>query len=431
MGQASRQEEYDFEVMYTGQQNLASEGQFRQLSDRELLYQSEGREEHQRSSRYGESSGSRQRTDIQESGSRQRNPYLVNYAEQNRRSQTASRTSRKEIDLIWGEEIELPIVPARSKKRLEERTIETTARQGEVRRHKEERTQRPDRQQVKEHGMSKQIRPQKARQMQEQHRRDAVLRTAPPKTIKKPPTRTIVRNSKQQRRRAELIRKRLILGAVEGVILLCLCVLLYVTFHKPKEEVTSPDINQQETIVTPQVKNEKVQGFSKEVFDTHPEWTEDFLTISEYSRPGDPLPEVKNIFVHYTANPNTSAAQNRSYFEQLKDTHERGASAHFIIGYDGEILQCVPLDEIAYAVQTRNEDSISIECCFKNKDGSFTQETYDSLIKLLAWLTEAYGLDSEDILRHYDCGGKKCPIYYTENEDAWERLKADVRDYKA
>lgn len=431
MGQASRQEEYDFEVMYTGQQNLASEGQFRQLSDRELLYQSEGRGEHQRSSRYGEPSGSRQRTDIQESGSRQRNPYLVNYAEQNRRSQTARRTSRKEIDLIWGEEIELPINPARSKKRLEERTIETTARQGEVRRHKEERTQRPDRQQAKEHGMSKQIRPQEAKRMQEQRRRETVLRTAPPKTIKKPPTRTIVRNSKQQRRRAELIRKRLILGAVEGVILLCLCVLLYVTFHKPKEEVTSPDINQQETIVTPQVKNEKVQGFSKEVFDTHPEWTEDFLTISEYSRPGDPLPEVKNIFVHYTANPNTSAAQNRSYFEQLKDTHERGASAHFIIGYDGEILQCVPLDEIAYAVQTRNEDSISIECCFKNKDGSFTQETYDSLIKLLAWLTEAYGLDSEDILRHYDCGGKKCPIYYTENEDAWERLKADVRDYKA
>lgn len=471
MGQASRQEEYDFEVMYTGQQNLASEGQFRQLSDRELLYQSEGRGEHQRSSRYGEPSGSRQRTDIQESGSRQRNPYLVNYAEQNRRSQTASRTSRKEIDLIWGEEIELPIIPARSKKRLEEREIETSARQGEVRRHKEERIQRPDRKQAKDHSMSKQLRPQEAKRMHEQRRREAVqegprregtqrvtnqsaskrrrvsgavqnyqgmanssegvLRTAPPKTIKKPPTRTVVRNSKQQRRRAELIRKRLILGAVEGVILLCLCVLLYVTFHKPKEEVTSPDINQQETIVTPQVKNEKVQGFSKEVFDTHPEWTEDFLTISEYSRPGEPLPEVKNIFVHYTANPNTSAAQNRSYFEQLKDTHERGASAHFIIGYDGEILQCVPLDEVAYAVQTRNEDSISIECCFKNKDGSFTQETYDSLIKLLAWLTEAYGLDSEDILRHYDCGGKKCPIYYTENEDAWERLKADVRDYKA
>lgn len=169
-----------------------------------------------------------------------------------------------------------------------------------------------------------------------------------------------------------------------------------------------------------------VQGLPESVYNAHPAWTEDFLTSNEYSRPGDKLEEIKNIFVHYTANPGTSAAQNRSYFEQQKDTHERSVSAHFIIGYDGEILQCIPLDEIAYAVMTRNMDSVSIECCYKAEDGSFTQETYDSLIRLLSWLTYAYGLDEEDILRHYDCGGKKCPLYYTENPDAWERLKEDV-----
>ena len=172
----------------------------------------------------------------------------------------------------------------------------------------------------------------------------------------------------------------------------------------------------------------RIQGLPADVYAAHPNWTEDFLTVNEYSRPGDPLTEVKNIFVHYTANPGTSAAQNRSYFEQLKDNHERSASAHFIIGYDGEILQCVPLDEIAYAVQTRNKDSISIECCYKADNGQFTQETYDSLIKLLKWLTDAYDLQPDDILRHYDCGGKKCPIYYTEHEDAWNKLKEDVKN---
>lgn len=121
----------------------------------------------------------------------------------------------------------------------------------------------------------------------------------------------------------------------------------------------------------------------------------------EYSRPGEALTTVNNIFVHYTANQGTGAAQNRSYFEQLKDAHERSASAHFIIGYEGESVQCIPLDEIAYAVQTRNQDSISIECCYL----------------------------AEDILRHYDCGGKKCPIYYTEHEDAWEKLKKDVKTF--
>ena len=143
-----------------------------------------------------------------------------------------------------------------------------------------------------------------------------------------------------------------------------------------------------------------------------PEWEEAFLTPNDYSRPGERLPEVNSIFVHYTANRNTSAAQNRSYFESLKDTHERSASAHFIIGYDGEIIQCIPFEEIAYAVKTRNYDSISIECCYKSVDGSFTKETYDSLIHLLAYLVKKYGLSTDDILRHYDCGGKKCPLYY-------------------
>ncbi|MCI8598883.1 MAG: N-acetylmuramoyl-L-alanine amidase, partial [Lachnospiraceae bacterium] len=34
-----------------------------------------------------------------------------------------------------------------------------------------------------------------------------------------------------------------------------------------------------------------------------PELTVDYLTENPYSRPGDELKKVKNIFVHYTANP--------------------------------------------------------------------------------------------------------------------------------
>lgn len=172
----------------------------------------------------------------------------------------------------------------------------------------------------------------------------------------------------------------------------------------------------------------RIQGLRASAYEKHPEWTEDFLTPNEYSRPGDSLEEVNSVFVHYTANQGTGAAQNRSYFEQLKDTHERSASAHFIIGYEGEIIQCIPLDEIGYAVKTRNYDSISIECCYLEADGSFTQETYDSLILLLQWLVDVYDLEKDDILRHYDCGGKKCPLYYTEHEDAWELLKRDVME---
>lgn len=233
-------------------------------------------------------------------------------------------------------------------------------------------------------------------------------------------------------RRRRLQRRRLFLKRLLTIqFVLCAGLLLALFLYRPKKDVSSSflvynQIPSVEASRTQTQQEEKIQGLPAEVYARHPQWTEDFLTPNEYSRPGDPLTEVKNIFVHYTANPGTSAAQNRSYFEQQKDVHKASVSSHFIIGYDGEILQIVPLDEIAYAVMTRNMDSISIECCYKAENGQFTQETYDSLITLLQWLTEAYDLESDDILRHYDCGGKKCPLYYVEHEDAWEQLKRDV-----
>ena len=157
-----------------------------------------------------------------------------------------------------------------------------------------------------------------------------------------------------------------------------------------------------------------------------PDITVSLLDVNRYSRPGRKLKKVKNVFVHYTANPGTSAEQNRSYFANLAETGERSASAHYIIGYDGEIIQCIPLDEEAYAVKGRNDDSVSIECCYLSEDGEFTPSTRSSLVELLAWLCGEYGLAPEDILRHYDAGGKKCPLYYVEHEDAWHGLLDDV-----
>ncbi len=245
-----------------------------------------------------------------------------------------------------------------------------------------------------------------------------------------------VRNGQKSRSRGSAARRRryaLMQRAAIGFWVFCIVVLAAAFMFRENPASAATPNSQQESL--PNVdngaasrppSNVTVQGLPSEDFNRHPQWTENFLTPNEFSRPGDSLESVTSIFVHYTANPGTSAAQNRSYFEQQKDTHENSVSAHFIIGYEGEIIQCVPLDEIAYAVMTRNFDSISIECCYLARDGSFTQETYDSLVSLLAWLIDVYDLDTEDILRHYDCGGKKCPLYYTNNPGEWEQLKKDV-----
>lgn len=215
---------------------------------------------------------------------------------------------------------------------------------------------------------------------------------------------------------------------VKGIILLCetafivlLCLLLYQFIRSLK--VPSKDTN----INTPEEK--EVVRMIEENKSQKPLMTEDFLTLNPYSRPGEKLESVHNIFVHYTANKGTSAAQNRSYFENLGITGETSASAHFIIGYEGEIVQCVPLDEIAYAVVGRNYDSVSIECCYQDADGEFTYATYQSLIRLSAWLLNEYNLSPNDMRRHYDEGGKKCPLYFVEHEGAWEQFIKDLKDY--
>ena len=50
------------------------------------------------------------------------------------------------------------------------------------------------------------------------------------------------------------------------------------------------------------------------------------------------------------------------------------------------MIQCIPTSEMSYATNSRNVDSISIECCHKDDTGVFEQETYDSVVKLAAWL---------------------------------------------
>ncbi len=160
------------------------------------------------------------------------------------------------------------------------------------------------------------------------------------------------------------------------------------------------------------------------------EWVEEaFLVPSSYSRPVKPLKEVNNIVIHYVANPGTSAKNNRNYFDGLRKSKITKASSHFIVGLEGEVLQCVPLSEISYCSNNRNGDTVAIEVCHPDETGQFNSATYQSVVRLTAWLCEYYGLDEEAVIRHYDITGKLCPKYYVEHEDAWIQFKADVRAF--
>lgn len=154
----------------------------------------------------------------------------------------------------------------------------------------------------------------------------------------------------------------------------------------------------------------------------------DYLTVNEWSRPGTGLEEIRGVVIHYVGNPGTTAQANRNYFESLSSgTEGVYASSHFVIGLEGEVIQCIPLTETAYASNTRNSDTVAIEVCHPDETGQFLPVTYDRCVELTAWLCRTFRLDPETgVIRHYDVTEKVCPKYYVEHPEAWDAFRADV-----
>lgn len=154
-----------------------------------------------------------------------------------------------------------------------------------------------------------------------------------------------------------------------------------------------------------------------------PDWvTPAYISYHTSARTGEKLTTVRGIVIHYVGNPGSTAQGNRDYF----DSPTTEVSSHFIVGLEGEILQCLPLAEKSAASNHRNSDTISIETCHPDETGKFTDVTYASLVRLTAYLCDRFSLDTDDVIRHYDVTGKLCPLYYVEHEDAWETLRAAI-----
>lgn len=153
---------------------------------------------------------------------------------------------------------------------------------------------------------------------------------------------------------------------------------------------------------------------------------EKFLTINPYSRTGKKLNSISYILIHYVGNPGSSAIANRNYFESLKNK-KIYASSQFIVGLQGEKIQCMPEDEVAYHAGnlTMNYNSIGIEVCHPDSSGKFNEVTIQSLGELVRYLVQKYNVSSNNIIRHYDVTGKQCPKYYVDN-NRWQELKAKL-----
>ena len=169
------------------------------------------------------------------------------------------------------------------------------------------------------------------------------------------------------------------------------------------------------------------------------------LTKNIYSRPGTKLSRVKKVVIHWVGNANSTAQANRNYFESLK-TKKIYASAHYIIGLEGEILQCIPENEIAYHATVANGYSIGIENCHPRWDGKFNEKTYNSLIELCVDICKRNGIKqlnytgdaNGNLTRHNMFAATACPGPYLQSKFSYiaeevnkQLLAPEARNIKA
>lgn len=160
--------------------------------------------------------------------------------------------------------------------------------------------------------------------------------------------------------------------------------------------------------------------------------------ISRYNHNTGDISRVKYIVVHYVGALGGAEANCKYYAGG-----NRGASAHYFVGFDGEIWQSVEDENIAWHcgascykhAECRNANSIGVELCVRkknissmkatDKDWYFEDATVEAAAELVRYLMEKYSIPADHVIRHYDVTGKICPNPYVYNTTShtWDEFK--------
>lgn len=150
---------------------------------------------------------------------------------------------------------------------------------------------------------------------------------------------------------------------------------------------------------------------------------------------------IKYIVIHYVGALG-GAKENCQYYASTYV----GASAHYYVGFNGEIYQSVRDKDVAWSVgassyvhkECRNSNSLNIEMCVRkkstktmnatDKDWYFEEATVKSAIALTQYLMKKYNIAADHVIRHYDVTGKICPNPYVYNNTkyTWQAFKSAI-----
>ena len=160
------------------------------------------------------------------------------------------------------------------------------------------------------------------------------------------------------------------------------------------------------------------------------------LTPNNYS--AGTADRIKYIVIHYVGALGGAEANCKYYASKYI-----GASAHYYVGFNGEVWQSVEDKDIAWHCgakayvhpECRNGNSLGIEMCVRNSSGNladtsrdwyFEDATVQAAIALTKELMAKYNVPVDRVIRHHDVTGKICPNPYVYNhtQHTWDGFKA-------
>lgn len=147
--------------------------------------------------------------------------------------------------------------------------------------------------------------------------------------------------------------------------------------------------------------------------------------------------QIRYLVYHYTGNDGDRAANNAKYFQN----NIVKASAHYFVD-DTTVWRSVPDLKVAWSVGgskyanadktgggtmygvITNTNSISIEMCDTIRNGVYqaSEATLANAAALGRALMEKYDIPIENVYRHFDVTGKRCPSYLV-NAQKWAEFK--------
>lgn len=168
-------------------------------------------------------------------------------------------------------------------------------------------------------------------------------------------------------------------------------------------------------------------------------------------RTSKPLTDLRGLVIHWIGVTQSRASVIRNNFERDE------CGTHYIIDWNtGDIIHCVPDDEVCYHVgassytdtkraicgnASPNYYLVGIECCINDDEeipkdfyirgkypnlGKPSEIQYERLVEFCAYWLKKNNLTTNNLYRHYDITGKECHVWFYNDENRWINFKKEV-----